>query len=100
MAEKMNPTNYNNMMEALRLFAAKTEETSSELATLCSSAAMEFGDEDLAAKAAAKSSFEISARYYELAGTARNIAAAMEEELEIYYEELANQNSDDADDDF
>lgn len=104
MANEMNPKNYSNMIQALRNFAAKTTETTSELSSACASCAQTLGEKDIAGQNLASHADKISSRYAALAGFANSIANAMQEELDEFYNNGEGKNwssdSGDGDDDF
>ena len=103
MADYINPTNYNNMIEALNNFAAKTLETCERLNAACAQCTAVLGPDDVATNKITSSASVICAKYEELVLEARRIAINMQQELEDYYErERANEADGDSsgDDDF
>ena len=102
MANEMNPTNYSNMIQALRNFATKTTETTSELSSACASCTQVLGEKDIAGQNIASHAAQIANRYAELAESAKSIANKMQEELDKFYNngEVKNWSSDSSDDDF
>lgn len=100
MADYMNPTNYNNMIEALNTFAAKTLETCEKLNTACTQCISVLGQDDVAAAKITTNASVICAKYEELILEARRIALDMQQELEAYYErERAYEGDQDGSDD-
>ncbi len=103
MAEYMNPTNYNNMIEALNNFAANTLETCEKLKTACTVCTAVLGQDDVATAKIVASASVICAQYEELVLEAKRIAVDMQQELQNYYErERAYSDDSDGsgDDDF
>lgn len=103
MSQEMNPQNYNNMIQALRNFAAKTTETTSELSSACTTCAQTLGEKDIAGQNLAAHAIKIANRYAALAEFAKTIANAMQEELDEFYHNGEGKNwADDSggDDDF
>lgn len=103
MADYMNPTNYNNMIEALNTFAAKTLETCEKLNTACTQCVTVLGQDDVASVKITTSASVISAKYQELVLEAKRIAADMQQELQEYYERersYAGDSDSSGDDDF
>ena len=79
MADYMNPTNYNNMIEALNTFAAKTLETCEKLNTACTQCISVLGQEDVATAKITTNASVICAKYEELILEARRIALKMQQ---------------------
>lgn len=103
MADYMNPTNYNNMIEALNTFAAKTLETCEKLNTACTQCVTVLGQDDVATTKITTSASVICAKYEELVLEAKRIAADMQQELQEYYEReraYAGDSDSSGDDDF
>ena len=104
MANEINPQNYSNMIQALRNFATKTTETTSELSSACASCAQTLGEKDIAGQNLASHAAKIANRYAALAEFAKSIANAMQEELDEFYNNGESKNwssdSDGGDDDF
>lgn len=103
MADYMNPTNYNNMIEALNNFAAKTLETCERLNAACAQCTAVLGEDDVATNKITSSASVICAKYEELVLEAKRIAADMQRELQEYYEPertYADDSGNSGDDDF
>lgn len=103
MADYINPTNYNNMIEALNNFAVKTLVTCEKLNSACAQCIGVLGEEDVATDKIIASASVICAKYEELVLEARRIAIDMQQELQKYYErERAYSDDSDSsgDDDF
>lgn len=101
MADYMNPTNYNNMIEALISFAAKTLETCEKLNTACTQCVTVLGQDDVATKKIITGASVICAKYEELVLEAKRIAEDMRQELQEYYERerMESGDQDDSNDD-
>lgn len=95
MAERVIAANYENMIEGLRSCAQKIYDDAAELlneANICASA---LGDSDNAVPKILEKVTECQQKYAECAGTAMDIARAMQEELEDIIKENDEWGSDD-----
>lgn len=82
MADRMIRANYQNMIDALTTFATRTYTVSSEMQTSANVCRTALGDGDDAIQAIYKQIQDAQLKYAELAQTARNIANAMQRELD------------------
>lgn len=99
MADYINPTNYNNMIEALNNFAAKTLETCEQLNAACTQCTAVLGPDDVATNKIISNASVICAKYEELVLEARRIAIDMQQELEDHYNPEVTYEGDDGDSD-
>lgn len=95
-AEKINPKNYQEMINALNTFAMKTEKTTSELYAACSACAQVLGEEDIVSQNLASHAGAIATKYASLAEEAREIARKMFKELMDHYDPVNNVWQDDS----
>ena len=79
---QINETCYENMMAALYAFASKIYTKSSEMQTLAYECTNALGEDDSGAKEAYKKIALCQQKYAEAAQEAKNIAAALQEELD------------------
>lgn len=82
MAERMNPTHYSNMIQALRLFARNSLATSKELIAASNACTTVLGDDDIASGRISAETIGSASKLSELANEAVRIAQSMQEELE------------------
>jgi predicted nucleic acid-binding protein len=88
MAERINPQNYGNMINALNTYARQVGETIVKLNSISAACKQVLGDEDIVSKNLDPNIQKIANHYQKAAEDAHHIAAAMEEELEAIYEKI------------
>jgi hypothetical protein len=102
MANYMKPENYHNMINALNAFSSQVTESVNKLFSISAACKQVLGDEDIIAKNLDPNVQAVANHYCNAARQASIIAAAMQQELEEYYEEirkiLAAQYDGDSDD--
>lgn len=89
MAQYIIPANYGTMIDALNTYAHQVTETVEKLYGVSASCKQVLGDEDIISKNLDPNIQKIANHYYQAAHEARNIAAAMKQELEEYYERIS-----------
>ena len=87
MAEMVNVQNYTDMIDALNTAAKNIQETSEDMASLVNTCVQALGDQDTGAAYLAEQTGQTIQGLYECIATARDIASAMQEELEASLEE-------------
>ena len=95
MADMVNVQNYEDMIDALNTAANNIQNTSEDMASLVNTCVQALGDSDTGAEYLATQTGETIQGLYECVATARDIASAMQEELDAMREENNVWNSDD-----
>lgn len=88
MANYMKPENYQAMISALRTFSNQVQESVNKLYSISAACKQVLGDEDIIAKNLDPNVQAVANHYYGAAQQAANIAAAMQQELDEYYQEI------------
>ena len=94
MADRVNPVNYHNMIDALRTFATNTDKTCESLRAAAASCKQALGEGDVATGGIADGILPIVQKYESTAATARQLARIMEEELNRIIIEQINWEND------
>lgn len=88
MAQRMDPMNYENMINALNTYARQVNETIEKLYGVSAACKQVLGDDDIIATNLDPNIKKIADHYLLAAEEAKAIAAAMQQELAEYYDRV------------